>query len=109
MTQQLLANQTESKRARITYARFLKDFGESAHVEWVNGEAVLMAPISDEHQHVGAFLVMILNGFVTSGDLGFVMYEPFQMKTGPGLPGRAPDICFISKKSAARMKKTHIE
>ena len=31
------------------------------------------------------------------------------MKTGPSLPGRAPDILFIAKRKTKRLKKTHLE
>jgi Uma2 family endonuclease len=31
------------------------------------------------------------------------------MKTGPGLPGRAPDVCFLSSANLHRLKKNHID
>jgi Uma2 family endonuclease len=31
------------------------------------------------------------------------------MKTGPKLPGRAPDILFVAKKNLRRLKKTYLE
>ena len=52
MTQQLRstrpANPMGSDSARMTYKQFLERDGIDNHVEWVDGELVMMAPISDE-------------------------------------------------------------
>jgi Uma2 family endonuclease len=31
------------------------------------------------------------------------------MRTGPSLPGRSPDVLFVAKKNAKRLKKTHLQ
>jgi Uma2 family endonuclease len=96
-------------RLRMSYADFLEsEFGEAA-VEWVNGEVVMMAPVSDEHSDVQIFLLNLLGPFVEAHDLGKVRAEPFQMKTGPDLPGRSPDILFVAKRNLSRLKKTHLQ
>lgn len=96
-------------RPRISYVEFLKrDFGDLS-VEWVNGEIVMMAPVTDEHSDEQVFLLTILKMFVDAQDLGYVRSEPFQMKTGPNLPGRSPDILFLAKRNASRLKKTHLQ
>ena len=41
---------------KISYEEFLRRDGEDNHVEWVDGEIVMMAPISDEHDDVAGFL-----------------------------------------------------
>lgn len=94
---------------KLTYEEFLQWDGENQHVEWVNGEVVYMAPISSDHQDVGGYLLSLIRCFVEAHDLGVVRYEPFQMKTGPDLPGRAPDILFVAKKNLPRLKKLHLE
>lgn len=95
--------------ARMTYLEFLQhDWGER-HVEWVDGEVSMMAPISDEHDDVAGLLYSVLRVYVEAHRIGVVKHEPFQMKTGPGLPGRAPDVLFLAKRSLSRKKKTHIE
>lgn len=97
------------ERSRMSYARFLKWDGRNPHVEWVNGEVVAMAPVSNDHSALQVFLLKILGSFVDARQLGELRTEPFQMKTGPDLPGRAPDILFIAKKSLSRLKKNHLE
>lgn len=96
-------------RPRMSYTRFLEWENGNPHVEWVNGEVVPMAPVSNEHTDEQVFLLTILSMFVDAHDLGKVRIEPFQMKTGPQLPGRAPDILFVSKKNISRLKKNHLE
>ena len=93
---------------KISYEAFLRRDGEENHVEWVDGEIVMMAPISDEHDDVAGFLYALLRAFVEFHGLGVVKQEPYQMKTGPDLPGRAPDVLFLARKNLSRLKKTHV-
>jgi Uma2 family endonuclease len=107
MTQQLTRPARTARK--MSYAEFLKWDGENQHVEWVNGEVIPLAPIGDVHQDVGRWLISLLNFFVDAHALGVIRYEPFQMKTGPDLPGRAPDILFVAKQNKSRLKKNHLE
>jgi Uma2 family endonuclease len=93
---------------RITYEEFLETDFENPHVEWVDGEVLMMAPVSDEHQDLRCFLIAVLRPFLEVHDLGRLLDDPFQMKTGPDLPGRAPDIQVILKKNLGRLKRTHL-
>ena len=95
--------------APMTYLEFLERDGEDAHVEWVNGEVVEMAPVSNEHSAEQVFLIQVLGLFVAaSGAGGEIRGEPFQMKTGPNLPGRSPDVLYVAKRNLSRLKKTHL-
>lgn len=112
MTQQLTPNVLRRPPAlplpRLTYEQFLRWDFENPHVEWVDGEVVMMAPVSGEHQDVAGFLFMLLTHYVETHDLGRIRYDPFQMKIGAQLPGRAPDIQVILKKNLHRLKKNHL-
>jgi Uma2 family endonuclease len=68
-----------------------------------------MAPISNQHQDVGVFLLKILPLYLDYNPLGILRYEPFQMKTGPGLPGRSPDILFVAKPNKKRLRKHFVD
>jgi Uma2 family endonuclease len=94
---------------RMTYAEFLKADFENNHVEWVNGEIVPMAPVGDEHSDLQNWLSACVTVFVDFKSLGKVRNEPFQMKTGPDLPGRSPDIFFIAAPNLKRVKKTYLQ
>jgi Uma2 family endonuclease len=94
---------------KITYEQFLQELDEQVHAEWVDGEVVLMSPIGAEHQEIGRFLLIIVSLFVEARRAGVIRYEPFQMKTGPDLPGRAPDILFVATANQSRLKKTYLD
>ena len=107
MTQQLNLRSLSSRK--LTYEEFLKWDGENQHVEWVDGEVIPMAPVGDAHQDLGRWLLALLTFFSDARDLGAIRYEPFQMKTGPELPGRSPDILFVAKRNLSRLKTNHLE
>jgi len=99
----------DANRPRMSYAEFLEWDTENPHVEWVDGEVITMAPVSNEHSDEQVFLLTLIKNFVDIKNLGKVHAEPFQMKTGPTLPGRAPDILFVAKRSIRRLQKNHLE
>lgn len=96
-------------QTQISYEEFLEWTGEDQHIEWVNGEVVEMSPVSNRHQDVAGFLLALLRFYAEARQLGEVRSEPYQMKPGPNLPGRAPDIFFVAGTHLARMKKTYLE
>lgn len=93
----------------ISFEEFLVWSGDETHAEWVDGRVVPMSPISLFHQLVSGFLLDLIRYHVNQRTLGLVVYEPFQMKTGPSLPSRAPDILFVAKENLHRLKSTHLE
>ncbi|HZL35572.1 MAG TPA: Uma2 family endonuclease [Tepidisphaeraceae bacterium] len=94
---------------RITYRQFLELDDEYQHAEWVDGKVILMPPVSNLHTILSVFLLGLLDFYVDTNQLGELKHDPFQMKTGPDLPGRAPDILFVAKKNLGRLKKNHLE
>jgi len=96
-------------KRRLSYEEFLQWDGENQHVEWVDGEVVFMSPVSKIHSDVGLFLAAGIREFAMHHRLGQVFQDPFQMKTGPDLPGRAPDIQFIAQKNLPRVKRLYTD
>jgi Uma2 family endonuclease len=94
---------------KLSYEQFLAWASEDTRAEWVNGVVVVMSPVSDEHNQLGLFLLRVLSEYVEAQDAGVLRYESFQMKTGPTLPGRNPDILFVAKANLARLKSNHLE
>lgn len=94
---------------RMTYAQFLDWDFENPHVEWLDGEVYVMAPVSDEHQDVAGLLLALLRPFVEVHTLGRILFEPFNMKTAEELPGRSPDILFVATKNLGRVKRNHLK
>src|SRR5262245_33503555 len=100
---------TSSPAPGMTYEEFLQWEGENQRVEWVNGKMVFMSPVTDWHADLTGFLSALLRHFVEARRLGRVFCEPFQMKTGQDLPGRAPDILFVGKKKLNRLKRLYLD
>jgi len=101
-----MATATQTK---ISYEEFLEWTDEDQHVEWVEGELVPMSPVSNRHQDISGFLLALLRFYTEARHLGEVRSEPYQMKPGPTLPGRAPDIFFVADAHLSWMKKTYLD
>lgn len=93
----------------MTYEQFLEWDGENQHVEWVDGKVVSMPPISGEHSDVATYLITLFTMFLAHHKIGAIKADPFQMKTGPNLPGRAPDILFVAKRHLRRLHPTFLD
>jgi Uma2 family endonuclease len=93
----------------MTYEQFLVATDEDTHAEWVNGRIVLMSPVSLDHARLSVLLLNIVSYYVGLHRLGEVCHDPFQMKTGPDLPGRAPDIIFVANENLGRLKRHFLE
>lgn len=95
--------------APMTYQQFLDWIDEDAHVEWVDGWVVPMSPINGPHDELVTFLRTLLELFREAHHVGKLRGEPFQMKTGPDLPGRAPDLLFVVNEHLGRLHHTYLE
>jgi len=100
---------TETSAGTMTYEEFLNWPGDNHHVEWVNGRTVFMSPVTKPHEIIRRFLYTLMNFFAEAHRLGQVYSEPFQMKTGPDLPGRAPDVFFVANENLSRVKRLNLE
>src|SRR5690348_1483357 len=94
---------------RVSYDEFLELGDEYRHAEWVNGEVVMMAAVTDDHSRMVMFLAAVLKAWCDKTRAGEIFGEPFQMKTSPALPGRSPDLCFVAQPNSARVKKRNLE
>ncbi len=93
----------------MSYEEFLNWPGNNHHVEWAYGRMVFMSPVTEPHENIRGFLHPLLKVFVETHQLGRVYSEPFQMKTGPDLPGRAPDVFFVANENLGRVKRLNLE
>src|SRR5688572_21799772 len=109
MAENVLTTPAEALPKDISYEQFLNWEGPSEHVEWVAGAVIPMSPVTAEHQLVALFVIRALSEFVERKRLGRVFHEPFQMKTGPDLPSRAPDVLVLLNQNLERQKRLHVE
>jgi Uma2 family endonuclease len=96
-------------RQKLTYEEFLEWCDEDTWAEWANGEVRVLSPASDRHQDLVGFLAAVLRVYTEARGLGVVRSAPFQMKTGPDLPGREPDLLFVAREHLARLKEKHLD
>lgn len=93
---------------KISYEEYL-ELDLEAWTEWVDGEIVFLPMPSARHQNLVGFLYALLRLFAEHHQAGEVYGEPFKMKTGPELPGRSPDVFFISKENLQRVERLHVK
>ncbi|GBC95815.1 hypothetical protein HRbin16_01612 [bacterium HR16] len=98
---------TQAPAKKMSLDEFLQWLDEDTHAEWVDGEVLLMSPISGEHQGISEFLLVVISTFVRSNQLGEVRYEPFQMRLANS--SRSPDILFVSNANLHRLKETYLD
>jgi Uma2 family endonuclease len=107
---------------KMTYEDYLElNLGEGVHTEWVNGEiefkyltcnpetGELELSVSQQHTLLNGFLVALLRFFVEHFQLGRIYFDPFQMKTGPNLPGREPDVTFVATANLGRVTEQYTD
>lgn len=94
---------------KLTYEEFLRWCDEDTWAEWEDGEVIMLTPASKRHEDIGDLLVAVLRSFTEARGLGKVISAPFQMKTGPELPGREPDLLFIAEGHLERLKDTYLD
>lgn len=83
-------------RLRMSYEEYL-DWAEDVRAEWVDGEVIVHAPLSNLHQALVGFLNQTVGLFVAVFDLGVLQIAPFEVRLGPDGPSREPDLLFLSK------------
>ena len=92
----------------ITYEEYLQDEGENHCTEWVDGKVIDISMVSAEHDDLNLFLLLLLQIWVQEHQAGVVHGDPFNMKTGPTLPGRSPDAMYIAQANRSRIRHTHL-
>ena len=95
--------------ADTSYAEFLDWCDEDTRAEWVDGEVIIESPASLVHQTLVGFLLSILRTYAEQRELGQVIAAPFQMKTGPELPGREPDLLFVTRENLSRLEGVYLD
>lgn len=99
----------EDKPLRMSYEDYLEWDDENTWTEWVDGEIILIMPPNSPHQELSGLLFFILQYLIAVRKSGKLLHAPFQMKTGPGLPGREPDLLFIATEHLERIRKKNLE
>jgi Uma2 family endonuclease len=95
--------------ARISFEDFLATLDEDTYAEWVDGQVVPMSPVSERHDEIAGFIYAILRGFLRRKEIGGrALHDTFQMKLGPGMPSRLPDVAYVSPEHRVRLEGTFL-
>jgi Uma2 family endonuclease len=94
---------------RLSYAEFLKLPSGNQHIEWVNGEVVVLSAVTPVHERVSELVHSAIATYSQAENTGTVRRRPFQMKAGPGLPGRSPDVIFVAAENAGRLREAFLD
>lgn len=82
-------------RIPMSYQAYHQSFDEDAHVEWVNGEAIIFMSAATRHQIIVMYLSKLLGIFIEYYRLGELFSAPYEMKVSPTGNAREPDILFV--------------
>jgi len=100
---------TPTPPLRMTFEEFLAWTDEHTFAEWVDGEVIVMSPVSVTHQDIADFLAALLRLFSEAKGLGRVLTAPFLMKLDIRPSGREPDIVFVAGEHADRLKRVFLD
>ena len=95
--------------ARMTFEEFLEWTDEDTFAEWVDGEVIVMSPVSFVHQNLADFLAALLRHFTEAKELGLILTAPFLMKLDVRPSGREPDIIFIAREHSTLLKSVFLD
>jgi Uma2 family endonuclease len=93
---------------RLTEWQFEEEFRD-IKAEWVDGEVIIMAPVSGEHSDINIWLLRLFSQIVEDGDLGLVRGPEFPARFSSIRRWRSPDIMFIGKSKFSKLHPTHLD
>jgi Uma2 family endonuclease len=90
---------------RLTEKEFLEWVGEKTRAEWVDGEVIIMSPVSTEHDDLQSWLISILRPFVEANNLGRLGGSELAVRLEKPRSRRLTDIFFVSRERVAAFEK----
>jgi Uma2 family endonuclease len=95
---------------RLTEAEFVAEYGdEDIKAEWVDGEVIVMAPVSGEHSDLNVLLIRLFAEFVEHHDLGLIRGSEFPMRLAAIKRVRSPDVMFVSNAKLSKLRPTYLD
>jgi Uma2 family endonuclease len=95
---------------RLTEAEFATEYGhEDIKAEWVDGEVIIMAPVSGEHADLNFWLMRLVAEFVERQNLGLVRGPEFPVRLASIRRVRSPDLMFISSAKLSKLRPTYLD
>src|SRR5690242_4307408 len=98
-----------SARRLMTEQEFVDWCSSDTWAEWVDGEVIVMSPVSISHARIKEFLARLIGTFVEEHQLGEVFTEPVQARFARLRRRRSPDILFVSTARLGQLAPLHVE
>jgi Uma2 family endonuclease len=92
---------------RMTAGEFDAWIGEKTRAEWVDGEVIMMAPVSTGHDHLGWWLRSLFQLFAERHGFGDVFGSEVIVHLSGG-QRRMPDVSFVAAKRREIVHPNHI-
>jgi len=93
---------------RMTEEEFVAWVHEKTRAEWVDGEVIIMSPVSDRHADIHSWLASILRIWLEQHDLGCIRGDQMVRLSKPR-SRRVPDLYFFSRGRASLQLKNHFD
>lgn len=93
---------------RLTESQFEAEFRD-IKAEWVDGEVIIMAPVSGEHSDLNIWLIRLISEFVEHHDSGLVRGPEFPMRLPSIRTWRCPDIMFVGNSRLSKLHPTYLD
>ena len=94
---------------RMTESEFVAWWDEDVNAEWVDGDIVLMPPVSLEQADLFGWLCRIISDYVDHGDLGKVLGPEFSIRLVKQRRWRVPDLLVVLKQRLHLLRPTCFE
>jgi Uma2 family endonuclease len=94
---------------RMTEEEFVAWATDEVRAEWVDGEVILMPPVSLIHTRQTLWLSKLLSEFVERRHLGEVLGPEFMIRFGSQRRRRVPDLLFVSTERSGQLRPNHLE
>ncbi|HQU41674.1 MAG TPA: Uma2 family endonuclease [Pirellulales bacterium] len=92
----------------MTEEEFVGWCDEDTRAEWVDGEVIVMSPVSVIHNRLTRFLISLLQAYVEERDMGEVLGTEVSVRIN-SKRRRLPDVLFVAQDRADRLHENHFE
>ncbi len=97
-----------SRSLPMTWEEYLA-WDHEGIAEWVNGEVHVDMSVGDAHTVLTAFLIKLLGLWCDVTGAGLIKHEPYLMRAMPGAAGREPDVLFVQRDNAYRIREQFLD
>ncbi|HZL33954.1 MAG TPA: Uma2 family endonuclease [Tepidisphaeraceae bacterium] len=94
---------------RMTEREFVEWADDTTLAEWVDGDVIIMPPVSSVHDDLQAWLRGLVQGFADHHDLGRAKGPEFMVRLSRQRTRRMPDVLFVSKSREEIIRANYIE